>query len=141
MKSYAFARTYYTRRNKSSKPVPSADSFSDEEYEVESILGKRFAKSHRRFEYFIKWAGYDDSYNTWEPKENLNCPVLLQSFEESWSNRSERVKKNTLDNKVRAISKRRKSANGQLELLAAQCLDTICIEICVTQLLASMLNK
>jgi len=41
----------------------------DEEYEVEKILGKR--KRQGGVEYLIKWAGYDNSQNTWEPEENL----------------------------------------------------------------------
>jgi hypothetical protein len=38
--------------------------------------------------YFLKWKGFDPSYNTWEPEENLGeCLELLQQFNE------ERVKK------------------------------------------------
>jgi hypothetical protein len=36
---------------------------------VEAILGKR--KYRGRWQYLVKWDGYDDSENTWEPASNL----------------------------------------------------------------------
>ena len=43
-----------------------------QEYEVEKILDTRINKGQR--EYLIKWEGYNDSENTWEPTKNLNYP-------------------------------------------------------------------
>ena len=38
-------------------------------YEVDDILGKkRFGKT---WKYLVKWTGYDDSENTWEPLANV----------------------------------------------------------------------
>ena len=50
------------------------------EYIVEKILKKRIC--HGRIEYFLKWKGFKESENSWEPTENLNCPELIQAFEE-----------------------------------------------------------
>jgi hypothetical protein len=49
-----------------------------EEWEVEQILDKRI---HRRKEqYLIKWKGYSDAHNSWEPKENVWAPALILAF-------------------------------------------------------------
>jgi hypothetical protein len=38
-------------------------------YEVETILAKK--KFGRSWRYLVKWTGYDDSENTWEPLANV----------------------------------------------------------------------
>jgi hypothetical protein len=67
------------------------DSNDPEEYTVEAIRSKRKTKSGT-YEYFIKWAGYPESDNTWEPLENLKCPELIQQFNESAANERRRKK-------------------------------------------------
>lgn len=43
---------------------------SDNDYfEVEQIIERR--KKGRGWQYLVKWKGYDDSQNTWEPLKNL----------------------------------------------------------------------
>ena len=55
------------------------DIVTSNEYEVEEILDSRLVEGLRQ--YLIKWKGYDDSENTWEPKTNLkNCWALLKRY-------------------------------------------------------------
>ena len=51
-----------------------SSSLSDDEYRVEQILDYRLNSENLRIEYLIKWEGYSSEHNSWEPKENCNCP-------------------------------------------------------------------
>jgi RNase H-like domain found in reverse transcriptase/Reverse transcriptase (RNA-dependent DNA polymerase)/Integrase zinc binding domain/Chromo (CHRromatin Organisation MOdifier) domain/Integrase core domain len=50
------------------------------EYEVERIIDKRTRNGHA--EYLIKWKGYEDEDNTWEPTRNLYCPDKIKEYQE-----------------------------------------------------------
>jgi hypothetical protein len=50
------------------------------EYEVERIIKHRqFGRTKKRH-YLIKWKGYPDSDNTWEPEDNVHAPDLVKQY-------------------------------------------------------------
>ena len=49
------------------------------EYEVEQVLDSRLKRG--KLEYLVKWSGYTDDHNTWEPKSNLgNSKESINDF-------------------------------------------------------------
>jgi RNase H-like domain found in reverse transcriptase/Reverse transcriptase (RNA-dependent DNA polymerase)/Integrase zinc binding domain/Chromo (CHRromatin Organisation MOdifier) domain/Integrase core domain len=55
------------------------------EYEVEQIVNKRTRNGHT--EYLIRWKGYEDEDNTWEPTGNLHCPDKIREYQENLGTR------------------------------------------------------
>ena len=55
----------------------------EQEYSVEKIVDKQTAIDGK-ISYLIKWKGYDDKDNTWEPIENIYCEDLIKEFEKTY---------------------------------------------------------
>jgi hypothetical protein len=49
-----------------------------EQYEVEAICTHRY--HWRKLQYLIKWKGYPESDNTWEPVNNVQAPRLVKEY-------------------------------------------------------------
>lgn len=69
----------------------------EEEFTVEKVLDRRVTKG--RVEFFLKWKGYSNKYNTWEPEKNLGCPELIAEFMKTYKKSSNGENSATVNSK------------------------------------------
>uniref|UniRef100_A0A3B1KAQ0 Histone-lysine N-methyltransferase n=1 Tax=Astyanax mexicanus TaxID=7994 RepID=A0A3B1KAQ0_ASTMX len=78
------------------------------DFEVEYLCNyKRIVLTLRNTEevqelYLVKWKGYPESMNSWEPRKNLKCTDLLSQFWEDMVRELRRLKKRTIPKKLDA---------------------------------------
>jgi hypothetical protein len=54
---------------------------AEEEYKVEAVRSHRRHGRHQKLQYLIKWRGYPESDNTWEPAEQVHAPLLTKPYD------------------------------------------------------------
>ena len=59
-----------------SRPPPNLIS-GEAEYEVEQIRSHRCHGLWKQLQYLLKWKGYPESVNTWEPADQVHAPDLV----------------------------------------------------------------
>uniref|UniRef100_A0A914D4J5 Chromo domain-containing protein n=1 Tax=Acrobeloides nanus TaxID=290746 RepID=A0A914D4J5_9BILA len=91
-------------QDESDKPSEQAD---DEVYEVEKILKTKMTRGIRYF--FVRWKGYDERYDTWEPEENLEgSPEIVKEFMEEYEKeRKEKARKSGIASKAQIEKEKR----------------------------------
>lgn len=94
-------QTGMPKKKDPANPGAPGEEEEEEEYSVEKILDKRIKNG--KVEYYLKWKGYGEEDNTWEPESHLECPEMIAEFEE-------RRKKE--DAKKKEEQRKRKSVAG-----------------------------
>lgn len=64
---------------------------SNGEFEVESIVDSKIVKGKTK--YLVRWKNYDQSDDTWQAEETLNCPELIRAFKKKSSVKNVKAKK------------------------------------------------
>ncbi|XP_004501104.1 chromo domain protein LHP1 [Cicer arietinum] len=81
-------------QNENENETPSTPKLDDGFYEIETIRRKRLRKGE--VQYLIKWRGWPETANTWEPLQNLqSVPDLIHAFEDSLKSGKHRKRKRT----------------------------------------------
>ena len=92
-------------------------------------MAHRYFGRQKKLQYLVKWLGYPESDNTWEPVENLCADDLIQDYKHHWQGAAQqavaaihlRVAKAMEDKK--SASKYQEYSEGQLHQALTQTMD------------------
>ena len=80
--------------------------------QIEKIVDMRINNLTKCVEYLVKWVGFPEEENTWEPKENLvNCKEAIEDFEKEQKKKKNEKNDINNDNYSRSSSKSSSSSN------------------------------
>lgn len=116
-----------TDKVKPKKPVSSAEesqSEQSENFEMEKIVDKKYVKGEKKWKQLIKWKNYDDSWNTWEPMDNIigsGCgeqnKTMFDSFNKKYEDtNTEKEDISKKKNQTKAASDTKTAANNRKEV-------------------------
>lgn len=66
-------------------------------------------------QYLIKWEGYNEAENTWEPAENLDCDELVKEFEANRKKSQDKDRRITKDVEKSSGEKERKKRETSVD--------------------------
>jgi hypothetical protein len=70
-----------TEEHRPNFPEPPPDLIEGEkEYEVEHIVGMRRFGRNKKLQYKVRWKGYSEAHDSWEPVDNIHAPKLLEEY-------------------------------------------------------------
>ncbi len=72
-----------TKEHRENYSRPPPDLIDDrEQYEVETIRSHQCHGKRKQLQYLVKWKGYPESDNTWEPVDHIQAPRLVKEYEQ-----------------------------------------------------------
>ncbi|XP_032363363.1 chromobox protein homolog 1-like [Etheostoma spectabile] len=84
------------------EPTAVKEEEEEEEYVVEKVLDRRVVKG--RVEFLLKWKGFSDEDNTWEPQDNLDLDLITEYMQRHKEEEEEKKKKEGKRKGVREAS-------------------------------------
>jgi len=60
----------------------------EDEYEVERIVAHQQFGQSKKLQYLIKWKGYPESNNTWEPADQVHAPLIVKHYKSAAKHQS-----------------------------------------------------